>query len=332
MKDLNILILTPNWSGHVGAPLNRHQFKAALSKYANCAYAGKGYPDYVSGENIEETVRRVMPDADWVIDEEDMFHVPKPQNRRYRVGVFVSDIHAKYSYGVNNPASFAELINSANYDAVFLRYPYVYGTGQRPGVVKEMLGNKVCWVPWSVDTSRYYPRDKIKYDASFLGSTYDCYPLRKMIWDGIYYVGQGHRILRQKAPTAPTDEVTYRRFHNHYIVGQDYEEALGSSRILIFDCSKYLYPILKFFEAAASGSLILSNAPSMGKQLGFVPGETMVAIDVKNWDLVLKECLDYPDLGKSIARKALGVVQKYHTHDIRAQQLISFMEKEKPDD
>ncbi len=327
MNRLKILCLERNNSRKFGAPKTQHDFEQMIGKHAKCVYAGEGFPEYEVGETIDETVQRVMPDADWVIDRDDNF-LPKPEGRDYKIGAFISDLHAKHNYGITTPVAWANLIKGCNYDAVFMRYPLVYGTGHRPEVVWETLGDKAYWVPWSIDPERFHRRDGVKYDVSFLGSIYDCYPLRQSVYEGLYYAARGYKILREKAPPGPMSQGNYKEIRDRgFIVGHEYEEALGSSRIMIFDCSYYLYAILKFFEASASGCLVMCNEPSFGKKLGFVPGQTMIDIRENTWEEELLKYLRDESLRKEIADRGMKVTRENHTHDVRARQFIKILEK-----
>lgn len=324
--DLNILCLSKSGKNLVGSAHNQYLFEKELGKVANVAYAGEGFPNYAPNETLDETVGRVMPDADWVIDGDNQFHIKIPKDRSYNVGVFISDLHAKHGYSIDNPVGLGSLLSESDYDMFFMRYPLIYGTRYRSDIVLSAIKNRSFWVPWSIDIDQFYPREEQKYDVTMLGTLNRCYPLRQDIWDGIYYTARGFRVLRKEPPTLPNYVGTYQILKNKYIVGKDYCEALGSTRILIFDCSDYLYPILKFFEASASGCLMLSNAPSMGKRLGFEAGKTFVEINKENWEEVLRLHLAYPEFGDKIAEAGMKVTREYHNHQIRAQQLVSFMQ------
>ena len=322
MKRLKILF-TERFNGDkVGASLTQHEFEQTVGKYATCKYAGKGFPDYREGETLDETVQRIMPDADWVIDRDNNFTAPKESERTYNIGTFISDLHAKHSYGLDTPMKWAKMLKDSDYDAYFMRYPLVYGTSYRAEVMLDSLGERAVWVPWSVNLESFHPREEKKYDVAFLGSTYDCYPLRKSIVQGIFYAGRGYKILMKSAPPGMQSMSPYSELHHRYVVGNDYAEALGSTRIMIFDCSYYLYAILKFFEASASGCLIMCNEPSMGRWLGFIPRETMIDIREDSWEEALKYYLKHKEEAQAIASKCMKNTRKYHGHDTRAQYFV----------
>lgn len=326
MVSLNVLFLTRKGEDCVGAPGTRHEFEQEVAKHAECKFAGEGWPLYRAGESMDVTVERVMPDADWVIDKDNDLHNKKPKNRRYRVGVFSSDLHGKHFYETGSPIKYAEMVNDAGYDAVFMRYPMLYGTKYSPKAFLENLGPEAHWVPWSVNPDKFKPRRPFKHDVSFIGWISDVYPLRKRIWEDLYYVARGYRVLRRRAPTGTTFERTYESLKDKFLVGDAYAEAVGSTRILLFGCSRYLYPIQKFFEGTASGCLVMSNAPSMCKQLGFVSRDTFIEVHEGNWEDGLMYFLENPLQAKIIANRGRKLTLENHTHEVRAQQWLEVLE------
>lgn len=166
----------------------------------------------------------------------------------------------------------------------------------------------------------------MKYDVAFLGALTETYPLRKTICEGLPFIARGHRILCREPPYGDSYKRNYDNLHENYIVGDDYAEALGSSRILIFDCSVYRYPILKFFEGGASGCLLMSDPPAMSKRLGFRHRETYAEIDAVTWEDGLRYYLENPREAKKIADRGMKMTRKYHDHDVRAKQFLQILE------
>lgn len=327
MADLHVLWLTRNGRGYVGAPNTQYEFEQAVAKYADCKWAGKGYPLYISNESINETVLRVMPNADWVIDKANNLHVPKPQSRRYRVGVFLSDLHGKHYYDIDTPVEFADLVNYAKYDAVFMRYLTVDGTNCDPDIILQRIRCKKHWVPWSVDPEKFKPRRPYTYDVAFLGMVGKCYPLRQKIWDSLPGIAKDYRVLRRQAPLGATYKRDWESLRDSHIVGEEYAETLGSTRILLFGCSIYRYPLQKFFEGSASGCLIMSNSFRGAEKLGFVDGKTFIDINVGNWENKLLYYLENESECASIAEKGYKNAVAYHTHDTRAKQFVEMLQK-----
>ena len=325
MNDLQVLWLTHKGDGYVGAPQTQYGFEQKVAELCDCKFAGEGWPLYRAEETLDQTVKRVMPNADWVIDRDNALHEKKPTDRSYRIGHFISDLHAKHYYKLRNPVKYVEALNDTEYDAVFMRYPLIHGTKFRPEVVYDRLKCEKHWVPWSIDTEKYHPRRRKRYDVSFMGTVGACYPLRKEIWENIYYVARGHRILRQRAPAGKTYDRAVSKLQDEFLVGKDYRKALGETRILLFGCSVYRYALQKFFEGAASGCLVVSDAPGMAKRLGFRDKETYVKVDSFDWEDTVKELLDNPDMVEQVARRGRHNVMENHTHKVRARQFVEML-------
>lgn len=298
-----------------------------MAKQCECKFAGEGWSDYVPNESIDETVKRLYGTnyPDWVIDKDNNLHEKKPKNRRYKIGHFMSDLHGKHHYDITSPVEYAKLVNEAEYDAVFMRYPLLYGTSYQPKVIHDWITCDKHWVPWSVDDKYYHPKVK-KTDVAFIGTTGACYPLRNMIWENLYYVARGYKVLREQAPRGKTYERSVDSLKEKHLVGERYRDALAEVRILLFGCSIYRYELQKFFEAPASGCLVMSNAPAMAKRLGFIDGETYVEVDEGNWEDKLIEVLEDEYLVKRIARKGMKNVLMNHNHDKRASQFLEVLQ------
>jgi len=158
-----------------------------------------------------------------------------------------------------------------------------------------------------------------------MGTVGNCYPLRKEIWENLYYAARGHRILRQEAPRGRTYDRDVATLQDSFLVGEDYRKALGETRILLFGCSVYRYALQKFFEGSASGCLVVSNAPAMAKRLGFKDKETYMKVDSFDWEDTIKYLLDNPDVVTDVARRGMRNVVKNHTHKVRARQFVEML-------
>jgi hypothetical protein len=329
VADLHILFLTRNGEGYVGAPNTQYEFEHTVAKYADCKWAGEGYPLYIPNETIDETVQRVMSDADWVIDKDNNLHTPKPRNRRYKIGVFLSDLHGKHYYKIETPMEFADLINFAKYDAVFMRYLTVDGvTNCDPGIILQRVRCNKYWVPWSIDPNKFKPHRPYNYDVAFIGRISKCYPLRQRIWDNLTCITEDYRVLQRQSPSGKTYQRSWETLKETHLVGEKYTETLGSTKILLFGCSKYRYPLQKFFEGAASGCLVMSNAFRDAEKLGFVDGETFIDINIGNWEDRLLYYLENIDECANIANSGYKNVMVNHTHDVRAKHFVEILENE----
>lgn len=324
MEKVKILFLTRYGEGLVGAPHAYHEFEQEVGKIAECQWAGEGWSLHRRGESMEEAVNRVMPDCDWVIDNKNTFK-QTPKNRHYRVGVFLSDLHAKYTHNIDNPAGFCNLINSCNYDAVFMKYLQIYGTGYDPKIFLDRLQPEIYYLPWSVDTDKFR-REKKKIDLTFIGMTSSyLYPLRQSMYDNVLYLGRGRRIVRCLSPRGKTFERKVSELIKDYHVGEKYCDLLNKTRIMLFGSSRYRYAVQKYFEAAASGCLILADEPSNAKDLGFIHGRTYIDVNEHEWEDAATWCLENWSQVQQISTYAVKNVVKHHTHKIRAKEFVEML-------
>jgi len=326
MEELNILFLSRNGEGCVGAPQTFHEFETAVGKIANCKWAGKGHPLHRVGESMGATVARVMPDADWVIADRDNTW-SLPEKRDYKVGVFLSDLHGKYNMGIGTPTGFCELINSAGFDAVFMKYMEVHGHAVDPHIFENNLNCKVYHVPWSVDCDKHRWVKK-RVDATFIGSHQrNIYPLRDDMFNNMLYHCKGYTAVREQSPHGKTYERRVNELKKTYYVGDKYVKLLNESKIMLFDSSKYRYPIQKFFEASASACLIISDEPSTAKKLGFINEKTYLDVNGFDWEDTFIYALENYESVKHIARNALKNAVIHHSHEARAVEWLEMLKQ-----
>jgi len=245
------------------------------------------------------------------------------KDRSYRVGVFLSDLQGKASHGISSPTLFMKYLNKQRYDAFFLKYLEIHGCGVNPHLFEEGLRGDVYFLPWSVDCEKHTWKRK-KVDVTFIGNVGSTYPLRQEMWEDLYYVARGYKIVREMRPPGKTFDRKICESSSKY-VGDDYCKLLNETRIMIFGCSKYRYPLQKYFESAASGCLILADEPSTAKRLGFVDNKTYVDVNVYDWRPVLQWCLENEDKTRGIVRSSLKNVLMNHSHEKRADEFLEMI-------
>lgn len=325
INDLNLLFLTRNGKGYVGAPNTFYEFEQAVAEKANCVFAGEDWPLYRAQESVDLSVKRVMPDADWVFMNKNILEkVEESTNRRYGVGVFLSDIHGKASHRLGSPSAFRDYLNKLNYDAFFLKYMEAYGFRESPSIFKDTLNGMVFHLPWSVDDRKFIPREK-KHDVTFIGAISSTYPLRNSVWDGLESVADKYRVVKEAKPYGKTFERRVSEM-NHKYVGENYCKLLGESKIMTFGCSRYRYPVQKYFESPSCGCLVVADKPSSAEQLGFIDEKTYVEANLNNWKEKLLYYLENEYELKRIARAGLKNVLMNHSHERRAEQFLEMLQ------
>jgi len=306
----------------VGAPSTFHGFEQAVGKLADCKWAGEGYPDYKDGETIHETVERVMPDADWVIANKNTL-LPAKERRSYRVGVCLSDLHAKFDHNIFTAVMFRDYLKTLNYDKYFMKYMEVHNTRVNPHLFTEAFRGKIEHLPWSIDTARFTPKEKT-VDAAFLGAVGGVYPLRVSIWDDMYHVCRGYKIVKSLSPPGKTFS---RDVHtvDHKYVGDKYSDLLNSTRIMLFGSSKYRYPVQKYFESAASGCLMLADKPATAKRLGLKNGVNFIDIHENSWRDEVQYYLENREECHRIAEAGYRNAVARHSHEVRAKEFLEML-------
>ncbi len=69
----------------------------------------------------------------------------------------------------------------------------------------------------------------------------------------------------------------------------EYANELKASKIILTDSSIFKYPVKKYIEAMACGCLVLADIPDYAEELGYIDGETMVEVNLDNFE----EKVDY---------------------------------------
>lgn len=265
---------------------------------------------------------------DWVIDRES--DVPLNKDRNYRVGHHISDIHARGGLGLRTTRALLNLINRMEYDAVFLKAPYIYGINKRPAWFVKHLVPKWYFLPYSVDIEKFKPRSQKKHDVMLVGSVAGRYPLRVVAWNALprFCERRGFRLLMNKRGPRPTWEAAKWEQDPQYCIRDVYADAVSSSRFFIYCGGIYGYPVQKYFEVPAGGCLSLaSELRGVGKDLGFINRKTYVVVDKGSW---MKELLYYhenDDEAQRIISNGRRLIQSRHSHEIRARQFVDMLEE-----
>lgn len=337
---LNILFMTRKRDDLVCLDYG-HYFEQAVGKIANCAWAGRGWPDYHS-ERLNFTVKRVMPDADWVIyyDFEvrhDMLNprIPSRHNRKYNVATIVSDIHKE-------PRNHIVALKRGRWDALLMLYTQLgakveYENGipivmnVNPNLFLDELNAPIFRLTPSIDPTAFnMVNSKRDIDALFLGNvTSPYYPLRNAIYPNLMREGERNnwKTISKWSPPGKSFERKKKDYLTRgEIVGEKYADYLSRTKCFLFGTSVSKYPLLKFFEAMASGACVLADTPLLAEELHLKPGENFVNIDVYDWREKLKYYLNNDKERRRVALEGYKMTMKYHTNHVRALELIKFLE------
>lgn len=336
---MKILFMTPNVEDNVSVCFIYH-FEHTVSKYAECKWAGAGYEGFRKDESAGETVERVMPDADWVIFYERQIryfkeHLEIPKKRDYRTALHTYDIHWLPEHHIKE-------LNEAGWDALLMpkiKSATVVESGTKkivkvnPDYFLERLKPPIFYNHYSVSPDIFKPSNEPKlYEAVFLGDyTPKYYPLRNEIFRDLHSVcaGRGWRFMARGNPPGHVmkDRTISRLLGEGYIVGPRYAEALARTKTFLFDTSVFKEAVLKFPEGMASRTCVMSDTPLTAEELHYEPGFNFVEVGMGDWADKLAYYLRHDEERGEIARNGYETFLKYHTNDVRARQLVDFLEE-----
>jgi hypothetical protein len=300
-------------------------------------FAGPGYPLNKPGETIDQSVQRLMPDADWVLDWNPWFLKGLNPSRSYKVACFLPDIH--WNYGLNGgPDKIADLMNRNGYDAAITLirhlamaggYPDLYPI--EPDYYEKHLKMPMHHQPACINPALF--RDlhlERSLDAAFLGSMgMPFYPLRYSIYFGLNRLA-AYNNLKVTLGGSPSHTTPY---HKHIptlygkgeIVGERYVEVLNKTKCFLFDTSVFRYTVYKFPEAQACGALCMSDPPLDMEAMHLIPEENFIPITIANWQDRLLEVLHDESLRERVAKAGYESTMKYNTAEVRAKSLLAFL-------
>ena len=312
-----------------------------IAKNAECMWSGKGWPNHVPGERITDTIKRLYGNdsPDFIVsnrsDREDYQDYVLARSKLPPIVTTLADIHVK-------PKNWVDLVNDSS-SGVLMRYlqspyekktlfnVYTYYSKIDENYYIKNIKRPILHFPWFTDPRIYKPSTEKKYDVVFLG-TYNkkVYPLRNNIVKELPAIcarNNWEYLVRGRPPGRSEKRNISNLLEQGYIVGEKYADTIARSKIFIFGNSVLRYPVSKYFEVMGSGSLVMANEPQTAKELHFFAGENYVDITQDNWKDKLTYYIENDSERERIAMNGYKTVMKYHTSEIRAMQLLEFLNK-----
>lgn len=218
----------------------------------------------------------------------------------------------KVLWFLSSPTQIAQV----NYDGVEadLALKVVDKAGRTPA--SEMFarrGLRTEWLPFSVDVNRFKKEQIPKiYDICLLGNLNpSIYPLR----------------------LAAFNHLAKKRQHSMALMpayGEDYVKTINQSRLFLTCSGIFRYPVMKYFEAMACGTLLLADTPMDADELGFVVGKNFISIE-GDFPRRLDEALDYylthVNEANAVGDAGELLIHERHTDRIRARELYGMLER-----
>lgn len=174
---------------------------------------------------------------------------------------------------------------------------------------------RLYWLPHSVDSSLFHPQAEKKIDALLTGAMGNAYPERKRIYQELKECDFFTRIER------PSDDQLR---GNRYPEYEDYAQLLSWARVAFATGSIYSYPVAKYFEIPACGTILMGEWFDELGDLGFEPYVNMVPLK-SNLEEYVRVWLTEGELQEKIVIRGLELIQKRHLVEIRARQLMDYI-------
>ncbi|MGP4082422.1 glycosyltransferase family protein [Pseudalkalibacillus sp. R45] len=180
---------------------------------------------------------------------------------------------------------------------------------------------QMIWLPHHVPGDIFRDQKSNKdLNLLMLGSLIDhLYPLRVKMYNE----------LSGRADFTYIHHPGYRNINTNskIVTGETYAQLLNRSKIFLTCDSIYKFPVLKYFEAAGCGSLLLASGSRELQDLGFIDGETYVEVNENNFHEKAMYYLHNDKERQRIAANGIKLVKQKHTTEIRAKQLLKQIER-----
>ncbi|MFC0189097.1 glycosyltransferase [Fictibacillus aquaticus] len=106
------------------------------------------------------------------------------------------------------------------------------------------------------------------------------------------------------------------------IVGEQYARLISSAKIFLTCDSIHHFPVLKYFEVPACGTLLLASSSQELTDLGFVDGETFVAVNEANVKAKAEYYLQNEQERERIIQNGMRLIAERHTTAVRAKEML----------
>ncbi len=240
----------------------------------------------------------------------------------------VTDPHGK-------PQQTCKYINDNKIDATFHRVRGVREDGTLTYGIeanyrgKVWDGHHLVFLPWSIPTHVFkdYGFERI-YDAVMAWNSRGYYPIRgRMVQD--YNNGKldDLEIFYSHKPTRTRGLPLVRRGVK-MIIRENYAEILAQSKTMVFDSSKFYYPVKKYTEVMGCNTLAIADTPCDAEELHFISDENFVEVNVSNYAEKLRYYVTHDEEREEIAQRGHEMVMKYHTDEIRVNEFLTFVNEQ----
>ena len=309
---MRVLYLTPNFSNFFAATY--HGMITSLEPHCEVTYYGPGhklFDDCGGSLDIQEVINLIYdgeePDVIFMWDIEgsgwagNFTGLPR-----------VNCLKVLWSVDIHNDAVPHRMpfIREMGIGLVLMTYDKAQVT--HSAKTFQTLGCPIEFYPFSVDPEMFKPMDIMKgIDVSLIGNmSSSYYPLRNKV----------HNVLKDSG-------FNYHHPSMSIYVREQFATHINESKICITGSSSYKYLVQKYYEVTACGTLLMADRCMDLTEQHFVDGLNFVEITADTVYEKVKYYLAKPDEAKEIADLGRVNILRYHTHEIRGNELYGLLKK-----
>ncbi len=206
--------------------------------------------------------------------------------------------------------------NNKKIDLLVYRYKDAFNSRAMP-LLKH---GKTFWLPHGIDTDicKDYGEPKTN-DAVHFGEVTKSYPIRQAIIKQLGNKSYFRRIVRPKDNFKHTKK---------WPIKHDYARLINQSKICLTCGTKFRYPVMKYLETMGCNTLLIAAYFPELKDMGIKDGTHMIAIDTNNIAKQVEYWLQNETERKQIAQQGIDFVSRQHNMDVRARELVDFLQGE----
>jgi glycosyltransferase involved in cell wall biosynthesis len=220
--------------------------------------------------------------------------------------------------------------NIAEYNAILNHNQVELAICPTPDVVRHVNYQKekgrigpieAVWVPHGVDTDIFKPRPEIdkEYDAmAVFGLVSYVYPLRPQVQSLLKEMKDINSLVGDWSSG---------------IRHTEYAKAINKSKIFICSNGVNNQVLMKYYEAMASGTFLLTNLPRHCKDFGFTPGKHFsVWNDISDLKQKIYYFLENEEKREEIAAEGAQYVREKFSTTVIADQVLEHIEARLPEE
>lgn len=292
------------------------QERKEYARHAEIVFWGPGFPDYDAGLSAPSIIRGLYDEdpPDWiVIGPHYLVEIPKGLDQVDIPKAMLMEDTYEQLLSIVTP-----VWKENDVSVIFHRYI------EDIEKFKTRHLARFHWLPWAVDPEDYPNQEHRPFDVSLMGRlNYRYYDVRRAVWAALE--SSGLKVVRKEHPGCFRPDRGAPRPNT--VWGRAYGELLGKAKIGISTGGVPLYPVAKYFEIPATGSLLLAQKVPALDRLGFVDGENMVVLDTDEPVDQIRELLQNPDRLSRIALAGRQLILDRHTWSHRARTFLHVLKE-----